>query len=381
MGRLAAAIAVAGLALADPGQAQEIPGYLRGHLEAPATAERLVADAMAEMRQLDSAGDGLDARDLRRAERPILAMARANNLQRVMRFDLDGDLRVSAAEARQALAEVGADGVQRQRDREVLDLAWFDADGDGDVTLQEVRRVRIDLGRSDGMGLETVRALMALPEAADGRLTEAELAAYARALFASADADGDGVLGNGEGNAAQRTHPVMRAPRTPARACRLPPLPRGHSLVLIGVAEGGGERAAPPNLRTATVVLDIASGERPLYILAASGAPVQWRLRGEVGRVARMVAMTEEWGRREGATLIEGLQPPFAQVGSAEDCVQGFVDAASPSGASAIARATAILGRAPDAVIAAATPSALGVPRGQVSPGKPPRRVRPAKAP
>ena len=369
--RWAAALALAGMT-ATPAEAEDIPAYLRVRLQEQVTASRFTDDAVAELRRHDRARDGLDAKDLARADQPILARTRANNLQRVLAFDLNGDLRVSAGEIRTALAEMGEDGIRRRQDRDVVDLAWFDANGDGDVTLREVGRAKLDISRGR-MPLDPVQALMALPAAADGRLTEAELATYARSLFTAADANGDGVLSHDEASSAQRERPAMLTPRTD-RACHLPPLPPGTDLVLIGVAEGGGPRAPSPNTRTATVVLSVSSGARPLYILAASGAPVRWELQGDVDRVARIVALTQHWGRRESATLVEGLDPPFAQVRSNEDCFQAFVDATSRDGADAVARATELLGRRPDTIIAATTPVGLSIPRGGVALGKPPLR-------
>lgn len=375
MAKRLAALLAAATTLAAPAQAQHaqasvptgsVPPYIQNALQGGAPVEQFVAQATAELRRLDRDGDGLDRKDVDWLERTTRAVARANNLELVMRYDLDGDKTITAAEMRETITHVRSSGrrsdanAQRNLERAIQDIAWFDGDGDGDVTLSEVLAAPIDRGRNVNH-LETPRALMALPQAADGRLTAEELSAYAAALFATADASGDGTLDETEASAARQAYLSPRPERSPALTCKLPPLRRRDQFVLVGVSDGGGPRVKP-SLQISTITLRIPPGFRPLYILATSGSPVRWVLEGEVGRVSRMVAMTDDWGRRDAPLLVEGLEPPLAQTRTGEGCIHAFVDAKSAGGARAIERSQELLGRTPDTVIAAGTPRVLVLP-------------------
>lgn len=372
MAKRFAALIAAAAALAAPAQAQTpaptspVPQYIHHALQGGVPVERFVAQATAELRRVDRGGDGLDHTDIAWLKRTTRALARANNLQAVIRYDLDGDRRVTTAEVRETLAKAGqADGrsdaaLQRNLERAIQDLAWFDANADGEVTLNEALEAPMDRARNVDQ-LETPRALMALPEAADGRLTAEELSAYAGALFAAADTNEDGVLSDAEAGAARQAYVAPPPQHTPGLTCRLPPLRNREQFVLIGVSNGGGPRAKPFP-RISTITLRIAPGNRPLYILAASGSPVRWVLEGKVERVSRMVAMTDDWGRRDSPLLVEGLEPPLARTQTGEGCIHGFVDATSASGRQAVQMSRELLGRTPDAVVAAVAPKFLVLP-------------------
>lgn len=372
MAKRFAALVAATAGFAAPAQAQApaepgpVPHYIHSALQGGVPVEQFVARATAELRRVDRGGDGLDRGDIRWLERTTRALTRANNLQAVIRYDLDGDTKVTAAEVRETLSRaVQEDGrsstvIERGVEREIRDLAWFDANADGDVTLSEVLAAPVDRARNVDR-LETPRALMALPAAADGRLTAEELSAYAGALFAAADTNEDGVLSDAEAGAARQAYVAPPPPQTPGLTCRLPPLRQREHFVLIGVSDGGGPRSkASP--RISSITLRIAPGSRPLYILAASGSPVRWVLEGDVERVSRMVAMTDDWGRRDSPLLVEGLEPPLAQTRPGEGCIHGFVDATSASGRSAVQMSRELLGRTPDAVVAAVAPRFLLLP-------------------
>lgn len=375
MAKHVAAVSIA-LALAAPAGAQEaiggpVPQFIHQRLQSNTAEEQFVAAVVGELRQHDRNGDGLDVADVTWLERTTAATARANALSQVMRYDLDGDLKVGAAEVRETVnapeasqgrTRAASDRLGEQNfQRAMEEVGWFDTNGDGVVTVREAASVPSKAYRARGYRVEAPRMLMALPDAADGRLTAQELGAYGRRLFAAADRDGDGVLSDVEAEAARATNTPMEIEREGELTCRLPQPRSGDLIALVGVAEGGGAR--PRNAAYARpVTLQIAPGTRPLYIVATSGDAVRWMLEGDVGRVARFVAMAEPGARRGELVSIVGLDAPVAQIRNAYGCIPAFVSAEAQNGLRAAKLVRDALGRGPDMVVGAGAPERLVLP-------------------
>lgn len=175
------------------------------------TLERFLQNVRSEFRQLDADGDG----QLRSADADIHAwMAasaqRAMVLTMVMRADLDGDGTVTEEEIRRVLAydrrSMTPAGAETQREQQieaaVKQMLAADANRDGRVTVAEVvafAKAQADQQRGTDRGMgrvmsERIRQMIALAGEGKDVVTLAEIEPRAEALFRTVDADGNGTV-------------------------------------------------------------------------------------------------------------------------------------------------------------------------------------------
>lgn len=248
------------------------------------------------------------------------AQQRGRLLGEALAFDLDGDGRVTRHELTLALGGrvrryIHANGVRMkpteaqvaaQLDKLIGEKMAADSDGDGVLTLDELIRHAKAEGRK-----ATYAAGRLVPQEfdkdKDGTVTRAEFLAVVDRLLARIDANADGSLDLSEAvraSAWQRearelaSHLLMQDRQKAqqmekAAACALP-RPSPEALIVV-LAAGSGTAAADVAFALDAPVLadyanlEIAPGERPIYLVLTSLEPIVWHLSGATGRVERLV--------------------------------------------------------------------------------------------
>jgi hypothetical protein len=153
----------------------------------------------------------LDARDQIRK-----AASRGESIGMALRFDLNGDLRVTTAEVKQARLSKRA---QTAADRM---FARLDADADGALDVAEIVAVTDASYQSDAQGT-MLRAVVDIA-GKKGVLTRAAFKSYLTRAFAAADADRDGMISETEYAALQP--PAVATAAAPTQAPPAPAAPR-----------------------------------------------------------------------------------------------------------------------------------------------------------
>jgi Ca2+-binding EF-hand superfamily protein len=376
---IAAALGAIGTAEAQEAVRPTSSAVLERPIHQGQVLEQYVVQIMSPLRAADVAGDGLDAGDLDARRQAREAQQRAQDLSQVMRFDLNGDLAVGPEE----VAKVNGTGADR--DSRHNELERYDVDGDGSVTVKEVleasaRISRVNRARRD----DEVEALMALPEARDGRLTAAELADAAHAVFARADSDGDGRISRDE---AGRFHASL--PPEPRREpvedvyCAMPQAEASDLIVVFGSYEGEYARATGvPQTGRATV--HVEPGRQPIYLILPSYRAIHWTLTGAVGRVRRVVVTSYDEAEKDAPRGADGLPPQRVRAFGSQGCVGYFHKLQTPEADAAKAAIVLSLGRPPDLVAGAYAAGDITLPPpppGSVTPRQRPEAAGPPMRP
>lgn len=349
----------------------------------------------------DMDGGGVSRSDYELLMQVHKTSVRAQRLMQWANLDLDGDGRVTRAEAeRGKMSEavrtlrpqgIAADPTREQiaaiLDKLVAPVMSQDADGDGVVTLAEVlaaARVQAEHEAATAMtALLHMRMVpLVLDRNGDGIVSAAEFDAATDEAFAAIDADGDGAISQEEmaharqrgGERAQHRQRVAAA-ATRAKTCALPRPPAGARVVQLGAYEGealssvslGGDE-----VETTVAQIAIEPGTEPLYITAASHDAMIWQLTGATQRVVMFIVSSRQYGEggrpRVGVT---GLAADRVYVPPQVQCLQAFNNTKGNDGLSAKGDLTAMLGRAADDVIGVYKLSKVALPSGIVSPDAP----------
>jgi hypothetical protein len=176
--------------------------------------------------------------------------------------------------------------------------------------------------------------------------------------------------------------------------CKLPPVPDGSLLVLLGVGDGSAlsnvslvyegptharqrtdgwlrQSAEQPYRQTHAAQLEIEAGEQPLYVIASSQSALIWRFSGATERVVQFAAISQEgdYVPRVGAV---GLSTDRVLIMRDVFCLQNFYDPNSEDGKDAVEGAKLLAGgRAPDLVVGAKRIAKAVLPSGSVSVDEP----------
>lgn len=343
---------------------------LEQHMGGGATRGEYVDRTLELLRRADRSGGGLDAGDVEEARRVASAERRAEEISAALRYDLNGDLRITMDE--RDIVQPGGKGAARP-DRAQLDrtLAPFDGDENGVLEFKEIlaasaRRARLWSPPNDA------EALLALPPGKDGRLTVGELRALASFTFSQVDHNRDGVMDRAEASSFRMSQP----PRPTLRArsdvyCKPPRLTAADQLVVFG-AGGGRPRDWPvrklsvPNLEPGVITVNIEPGAAPIYLLLTSWHPTHWRLLGATERVSHLIVMANyDYRLWEEGVDVSGIDRKLVQIRRAEGCVGPFQDAASDEAREAVRAVKLVLGRAPDRLVGVETVGEVSLPSGR----------------
>lgn len=322
--------------------------------------EGYIAALLSPVRNNDQKGDGLDKSDIEAVRLRWDARSRAQSVQDVLIFDLNGDLFVTRQEIERTADENHgiADGPMRK-----------DINGDGRISVQEAA----DAAPHRTFETANLEALLALDPNNDERLTADELQSIGEKTFDDADTDGDGLISQSEAKAIspkqreaakaqQQRIAELRGP-----SCPMPAVPAQASLILFSshrgdslssVAIGGQDN------ETNAITVTIAPGAKPLYVVLSSHQSMLWRFTGAVERI-HMAAIGNYQAYtgpvNSGVAGLDRRKTVFLP----RDCLNYFSrteDAGKSIGT--IARAT---GRRPDGIFAAQTANTIILPEGTAS--------------
>lgn len=331
-------------------------------LHAGATIEQYVAQVVAPLRSADRMGDGLDHGDVIFAKLRTAAQQRAGEIGRVLRYDLDGDLKVTREEIDQSQSNVLV--MARRQSASESELSRYDKDGDGTITIQEAAANATRNRRSDYQ----LSGLLALDPNSDGQLTAKELRKLAERHFSTVDTDDDGKISPDEfAPIAQRKRTAMMERNLPV--CNLPAVPKGAKLVVFGGYEGDAMSSAViggPDQETNLIDVNIESGSSPLYLILTSYESMVWRVNGDTKRIAQVVVSSAKSAQHGGSSLsgVEGL--PRGKVTIADrQCPRPFYKTDGRSEVTALAPVTKALGRKPDAIFTGYSVKSISLPSGR----------------
>jgi Ca2+-binding EF-hand superfamily protein len=339
--------------------------------------EAFLTEILAPIRN-SADGKRLTRQEVEAGNRIRDAGRRASEINRFLRYDLDGDSSVTAEEIIQAIAGSPA-GLPRPRDndfkrgqaeRTVHDLMRADDNGDGRVDFAEMTtQARLVAGRQ-GDGARTLNELILdLDDNGDGATTVQEAEDRARRVFGLYDRDGDGVIDDdarSEIAAMTRKAQERRRIEAAAASCIMPPAPAadrivyfdaGRAQAVSSVAVGG------TNGVTLTAPVTIERGDQPIYLVLSAPNDFLWRIEGAVERLDRVVLMQGRgslaWSVAAGVTGVDASIVSFAER---NDCTRmaNTMNNLKGEGSAAIFRQ--VLGRAFDNYSYAEKFSAVSVP-------------------
>lgn len=191
---------------------------LRGQIRVGLSADQFVAGALQQFDDLADGAGVITARDLAHRQLVEDASRRGSAIGNLLRHDLNGDLRVTAEEFANAQAR-SAPPVKPSRIKARLKKALtnakptpserlmsrYDANKDGAIEIAEVIAVGLPEDRTERANV--IPALFDTPLGKDGKLTRAEVKAFAQKSFNAVDADGDGRISAEEYDAVSAAAP------------------------------------------------------------------------------------------------------------------------------------------------------------------------------
>jgi hypothetical protein len=187
-------------------------------------------------------------------------------------------------------------------------------------------------------------------------------------------------------DAAHRADERVRA----AERCRLPPVPDGALVILIGINRGAAlsnvslvdegptharerkddwlrSQAEHPDEQTFSTQIHIEDGPQPLYLIATSESAVIWQFSGATDRIVRFAGISTK-GSYVPRVGTVGLPKDRISVMTDVFCLQNFTDPSSTEGKEASEGVALLLGgRVPDAVVGCERLARVVLPSGSVS--------------
>ncbi|WP_158914454.1 EF-hand domain-containing protein [Caulobacter sp. S45] len=159
------------------------------------TREGFVMSVMSPLRRADRSGDGLDRTDIAYLAQQEAAQRRAQRFMEVLRYDLNGDLRVTRAEietAQPSYARRPAGYVQTMADR-LMDR--YDQNHHGVIDIHEIVTAQDTGNYWEDHERTRLEQLLSL---GGNRLTAAALERIAEKSFDSVDTDHNGTISEDE---------------------------------------------------------------------------------------------------------------------------------------------------------------------------------------
>jgi hypothetical protein len=311
--------------------------------------------------ELDTDGNGITAENIDFFSRVQTAELRSNYVSQWLRFDLDGDLKVSRKEVEDgttrrfgrrqgALTESQRQRVAKEMEQQIDKIFAADADHNGLIEGAELYQPQDQRERNYRGRLGAVPFALALLKAdpdGDGKVTQAEASQIAAQSLDGIDAEIIKRAEQREGNRALGMSPE----------CPSVDVSKDSQLVMFGAYEGSSLSAvtvAGQDDVTYGATVFIEDGAQPMTVFLSSYSPMIWEFKGATQRVSKVVAFGgNAQGERDAkpAVGVIGLEKTKLQFVKAYACFQYFHDAGSKDGLKAKAVVERMTGRAPDLVL------------------------------
>jgi hypothetical protein len=227
-----------------------------------------------------------------------LAERRAQHLQGILRYDLNGDMALSRDEF-EAL-----DAVLDRGSKASLALLFIegDLDKDGVLSIEEVGASYVARDeRSDEFALQ----LLGFDVNADGRVDLLEISSVANAV-----------------------RPEAPEPPAAGAECDAPPVPKGAEVVLLSgytsyalstVAVSG------KNNTTFAASVEVEPGDDPLYVFAVSFQPIVWSFTGATERIQTLVVQPPKSAKSGPGAAVAGIAASRVHFVPASSCLPAAV--------------------------------------------------------
>ncbi|EEW25162.1 EF-hand domain-containing protein [Rhodobacter ferrooxidans] len=405
-------LAVAGAAQAEgvlpapPQPTAAQPEVIRGaELLRDRTISHIVSRAdtlkalQAEWAQLFYAGErdgapGLGPKDSELADAMDLAAHRAQEMSRVLAYDLNGDFTIAVDELRpfavqqanRPLRAGNAELEPSEPQKQQIIAAFIaeqmvrDADGNGQLDPAELGTPPDPALQGSSRNRGVFGFLPLLDADGDGVLTLPEHMAGLAKGITGLDANGDGLLSDAERTAflqhlLARNQPAARArPVDPGvllldslrPACALRPVPDGADVVVIAGYEGAALstlRIGPEGTLTQVADVVVPEGQGKLMLITSLDPSIILRFSGAVDRINGLLSL-------DGMVATIGLQRRQLKVaGNAPAaCARNFLNKAEAGKPSNEDFLTAAIGKPPLAIITGTTFGTLDLGRGTIAP-------------
>lgn len=357
------------------------------------------ADAKVKLMEVfyraDLDGGGVSASDVELDAKIAAARQRAAQALQLLMNDLDGNGELTRAELEVALgakafaplrSEGGLVAPTEEQAAEVLQnlvskAMQADQDGDGTITIREMlaqrgEEMRIPVGRPKQefpSGLDADK---------DGVIASDEYAAAVDRALASIDTDGDGTFSEAEAAAfAVRQQKIGKAVQAALAAkqaasllerqvqqCGFPAAAEDAEIVFVMAYEGNALSTVALGDEDAVIsVADVAiePGEKPIYLVLGSAQGMIWRLSGDVGRLAKVVASAKPGAEAQPLVGIVGVPRDRVHLLPAASCLPYFGEREAVRAAKTLGLLSAALGRKPDVVLSRYEVRKVAVPSGK----------------
>jgi hypothetical protein len=326
--------------------------------------------------QYDKDGNGIEEAEIDSFERVQTAMNRAGIASQNLRFDLNGDLRITREEVTEVfetqqgryrragqMNEAQKKQMQRRFDQQIAQIFKPDLDGNGVIEGSEIYAPAFDQGRNEDYmqpAFAFVRVLLKADPNNDGKLTEAEGSLLLSQSLDGVDDDIAKAMAekqSDEANGIRNTCPKFE-------------VAKDSTFVVFGAYEGtslSSVSVAGQDTTTHAATLMIEEGQTPITLVVASYSPMIWRFTGATNRLAKVIisgGLTEN-GEGKVAAAVSGLDRSKITFLAAGECFNYFHDPKSSEALITKAVLRKITGKEPDALLGGYEVDAVKLPSGK----------------
>ncbi|VAV88532.1 hypothetical protein MNBD_ALPHA07-2183 [hydrothermal vent metagenome] len=271
-----------------------------------------------------------------------IAQQRSNVFEQILRYDLDANLAVDAAEIETVMRFIDSNRKAALQSA----LVTSDSDHDGTLSFQEIVSYAVRKTAESQRTNARNQMLMEFDANSDGKVTTQEISAVVTGIIKHTEAS-----------------PTAQTQQEQPSACAFPPPSKNADIILLGGYEGAAiSTVAVSGLdsETTLAVLNIEKGESPLYIIATAYASIIWKIEGDTSRIEKFVAGVG--GRGVGIT---GLDADTILFLPNKGCIpQYYNNENSGEALRAKGQVSARLGRSMIQVVGASTLGAIALPSG-----------------
>lgn len=376
---LLAASSIVGYTIAGTAAAEENVDIRQAYIGAfGQNGNGTVLDNLARVfQQLDSDGQGITADSIQFIETVITSQRRGYIAGEWLRYDLNGDLRVSREEFAGWTSQrkfggrkAGMNAAQKLRVstemQKRLDSAFkSDLNDDGFIDGVELyqppeRRGEARERDRELSVTEFAKSLLKSDRNGDGVLTQLEASQLAAETLVGVDEQIIKTLERREGNRALGM----------TDECPQIDVSKDSQLVLFGSYEStslSNVTIAGQDDVTKGAAVFIEDGAQPLTLFLSSHSPMIWQFSGAVQRVSKVVAFGGNGGRgghEKPAAGVIGIDKSKLEFVKSGQCFRSFDKAASGEGLRAKAAVERMTGRAPDILLGKNEVTVLALPSG-----------------